>query len=103
MAYEPKENHVFVAGHRGITGEAVVRRLAQEDCGVITAARTELGLLDQVAVKACMQERRPDAIVMAAAQVAAFEAELSFDTSKLDGTPCKLMSPRLHAMGWRNP
>jgi len=38
---------VWVAGHRGMAGSAIVRRLEREDCQVVTASRSELDLLDQ--------------------------------------------------------
>ncbi len=60
---------VWVAGHRGMLGSAVVRRLRGEDCTVLTAGRAELDLVDQGAVDAWMGDQRPDAIVMAAAKV----------------------------------
>jgi GDP-L-fucose synthase len=60
---------VFVAGHRGMVGSALVRRLAREDCDVITATRAELDLKDQAATFAFVQDRRPDAVIIAAAKV----------------------------------
>lgn len=60
---------VFVAGHRGMVGSALVRRLAAEDCTVLTAGRAELDLKDQAAVRAWFAERRPDAVFLAAAKV----------------------------------
>lgn len=60
---------VFVAGHRGMAGSAIVRRLAREDCVVLTAARSELDLMDQAATRAWFDEHRPDAVVVAAAKV----------------------------------
>lgn len=78
MAYDLKGKRIFVAGHRGMVGSAVVRRLATEDCEVITAAREDLDLVDQAAVNAWMQEQRPDAIVMAAAKVGGIKANNDF-------------------------
>ena len=78
MAYDLKGKRIFVAGHRGMVGSAVVRRLTTEDCEVITAAREELDLVDQAAVNAWMQEQRPDAIVMAAAKVGGIKANNDF-------------------------
>ena len=78
MAYDLKGKRIFVAGHRGMVGSAVVRRLETEDCEVITAAREELDLVDQAAVNAWMQEQRPDAIVMAAAKVGGIKANNDF-------------------------
>jgi GDP-L-fucose synthase len=60
---------VFVAGHGGMVGSAIVRRLAREDCEVVTAGRSELDLKDQVAVRAWFDDRRPGAVVLAAAKV----------------------------------
>jgi GDP-L-fucose synthase len=60
---------VYVAGHRGMVGSAVVRRLATEGCEVITAGRDVVNLKRQAEVEAFMRDARPDAIVMAAAKV----------------------------------
>lgn len=67
--FDLRGKRVFVAGHRGMVGSAVVRRLAAEDCEILTATRTELDLLDQAGVRRWMADRRPDAVVMAAAKV----------------------------------
>ena len=69
MAYELTNKRVYVAGHRGMVGSAVVRRLAGEGCEVITAGRDVVDLKRQVEVEAFMRDARPDAIVMAAAKV----------------------------------
>jgi GDP-L-fucose synthase len=68
-AFELKGKRVFVAGHRGMVGSALVRRLAREDCEVLAVARSELDLLDQAGVRRWMSEHRPDAVVVAAAKV----------------------------------
>ena len=60
---------VWVAGHRGMVGSAIVRRLAREDCEIVTATRAELDLKDPAAVRAFVADRKPDAIFMAAAKV----------------------------------
>jgi GDP-L-fucose synthase len=60
---------IWVAGHRGMLGSAVVRRLAQEDCEILTVAREELDLRDQAAVKAWFEAIRPEVVVLAAARV----------------------------------
>jgi GDP-L-fucose synthase len=67
--FDLRGKRVFVAGHRGLVGSAIVRRLADENCEVLTATRTELDLLDQAAVRRWMDEQRPDAIFLAAAKV----------------------------------
>lgn len=60
---------VFVAGHRGMVGSAIVRRLASEDCELITATRAELDLTRQAAVEDWFDQNRPDAVFIAAATV----------------------------------
>lgn len=67
--YSLKGKKVFVAGHRGLVGSALVRRLAGEDCEVITSSRAELDLRDQQAVRGWMYTHRPDTIFLAAAKV----------------------------------
>ena len=74
MTYSLKGKRIWVAGHRGMVGGAVVRRLASEDCEVITAGRAVVDLVDQAATKAWMAEVRPDVIVMAAAKVGGIKA-----------------------------
>jgi len=60
---------VFVAGHRGMVGSAIVRRLQREDCAILTASRDELDLRRQADVEGWMERHRPDAIFVAAAKV----------------------------------
>ena len=60
---------VWVAGHRGMVGSAIMRRLASEQCELITASRDELDLTDQRAVLGWMHNQRPQVVVLAAARV----------------------------------
>ncbi len=60
---------VWVAGHRGLVGSALVRRLASEDVEILAADRTELDLTRQRDVERWMERRRPDVVVLAAAKV----------------------------------
>jgi GDP-L-fucose synthase len=69
---------VFVAGHRGMVGGAVVRALANEGCEVLTATRQDVDLRDQPGVRAWMEANRPDAVVLAAAKVGGILANDSF-------------------------
>ncbi|MBI1209163.1 MAG: NAD-dependent epimerase/dehydratase family protein [Azospirillum sp.] len=72
--YELSGKRVWVAGHKGMAGSAVVRWLATENCQVLTASRAELDLRRQSAVEAWMAANRPDAVVMAAAVVGGIHA-----------------------------
>ncbi len=69
---------VFVAGHRGMVGSALVRRLAPEGCEVITATRQELDLSQQEKVWQFLTDRKPDAVILAAAKVGGILANDSF-------------------------
>jgi len=69
---------VWVAGHRGMVGSALVRRLADENCEILTAGRDMLDLLDQAAVRAWTARERPDAVFLAAAKVGGILANDSF-------------------------
>lgn len=67
--FDLADKRVYVAGHRGMVGSAIVRRLASEGCTVLTATRAELDLKDQRAVRAWFAAERPDAVFLAAAKV----------------------------------
>jgi len=60
---------VWVSGHAGMVGQALMRRLAQEDCEVLTVTRGGIDQRRQADVEAWMVENRPDAVFMAAATV----------------------------------
>ena len=67
--FELKGKAVFVAGHRGMVGAALVRRLAQEDVELLTIPRAEVDLRDQAAVNAWFAANRPQVVFLAAAKV----------------------------------
>ena len=60
---------VFVAGHRGMVGSALVRRLARENVELLTVSRSEVDLRDQAAVGRWFAANRPQAVFLAAAKV----------------------------------
>ncbi|CAN5119020.1 GDP-L-fucose synthase [soil metagenome] len=69
LPFELKGKRVFVAGHRGMVGSALVRRLGREGVDVLTVSRNELDLLDQAAVGRWFAAMRPQAVFHAAAKV----------------------------------
>ena len=69
---------VWVAGHTGMVGSALVRRLAGEDCTVLTADHGELDLTRQADVEAWVGDMRPDAVLMASARVGGILANDSY-------------------------
>ncbi len=74
-----KDAKVFVAGHRGLVGSAIVRRLEAEGTySIITRTRAELDLLDQAATRDFLAEVRPDAVILAAAKVGGIRANSEF-------------------------
>jgi GDP-L-fucose synthase len=68
-AYPLAGKRVYVAGHRGMVGSALVRRLESEDCAVLTATRAEADLTSQAAVRDWFGREKPDAVFLAAAKV----------------------------------
>jgi len=61
-----------------MVGAALLRRLTSEDCEVLIAPRHELDLLDQAAVRAWMADRKPDAVILAAAKVGGIVANATY-------------------------
>lgn len=70
---------IYVAGHRGMAGGAVVRRLRQEGFqNLLLASRSELDLTSQAAVNQFFAKHRPDVVVFAAAKVGGIHANSTF-------------------------
>ena len=78
MSFPLQNKRIWVAGHRGMVGSAIVRRLASEHCEILTAGRDDLDLLDQAATRAWLQDRKPDAVIIAAAKVGGILANARF-------------------------
>lgn len=69
IPFELKGKTVYVAGHRGMVGSALVRRLARENVELLTMSRSEVDLRDQVAVNHWFAARHPQVVFLAAAKV----------------------------------
>jgi len=65
---------VWVAGHRGLVGGALVRRLQREDCQILTVTREELDLRRQAPTEEWLKARAPDVVFLAAAVVGGIHA-----------------------------
>jgi nucleoside-diphosphate-sugar epimerase len=111
LPFELKGKTVYVAGHRGMVGSALVRRLAAENVELLTATRDEADLRDQAAVKPLVRRQAPatnlygrelvnigtgEDITIAefdrvVAATVGYTGEIGFDTSRPDGTPRKLL------------
>jgi GDP-L-fucose synthase len=78
-AYSLSGKRVYVAGHRGMVGSAIVRRLADEDCAdILTVGRERLDLRRSGDVEAWMRDARPHAIFAPAAKVGGILANDTF-------------------------
>lgn len=74
---------IYLAGHRGMVGGAILRQLeerkeAGEGLAVVTRTHAELDLTDQSAVRAFLQAERPDAVILAAAKVGGIHANNTY-------------------------
>ena len=69
MAYALAGKKIWVAGHTGMVGGALVRRLRSENCEILTVGRAALDLTRQADVEAWMARTKPQAIILAAAIV----------------------------------
>ncbi|MDR9771710.1 GDP-L-fucose synthase [Rhizobium hidalgonense] len=78
VIYSLAGKRVYVAGHRGMVGSAIVRRLASEGCEILTAPRAEVDLRRQEQVEAWMSKYRPDAVFLAAARVGGILANATY-------------------------
>src|SRR5664279_1692457 len=63
------KRRIWVAGHRGMVGSAIIRRLAREDVELLTVNRSEVDLGEPEAVRTWVARAKPDVIILAAAKV----------------------------------
>jgi GDP-L-fucose synthase len=79
--YDLRGKRVWVAGHRGMAGSAILRRLASENCECLTVTRAELDLGRQADVEKWVAANKPEAVFVAAARVGGIVAN---DTQPVD-------------------
>jgi GDP-L-fucose synthase len=88
--YSLSGKRVWVAGHRGMVGSAIVRRLKGEGCEIVKAERSEVDLRNQRQTEAWVQAMRPDAVFLAAAKVGgilandAYPADFLYDNLMIE-------------------
>ena len=89
--YSLEGKRVWVAGHRGMVGQGIVRALAEEGCAeILTVSRTEVDLRDRTGVKAWIEANRPDCVFVAAAKVGGilandtYPADFLFDNLEIE-------------------
>lgn len=78
QAYQLSSKRVWVAGHRGMVGGALVRRLQAEGCDVLVAGRSDVDLRNRDQVGAWMKNHRPHAVMLAAAKVGGILANSTY-------------------------
>ncbi|HXJ01402.1 MAG TPA: GDP-L-fucose synthase [Micropepsaceae bacterium] len=83
VPYQIAGKRVWVAGHKGMVGSALLRRLAWENCTILTAARNEADLRRPSEVEAFMTKVRPQVVFLAAARVGGIVANDSMPASFL--------------------
>src|SRR5437879_5247420 len=81
MSFSLDGKKIYVAGHKGMVGSALVRRLAQQGIACLTVDRKDLDLRDQAGVHAFMARERPAVVIIAAAKVGGIHAN---DTQPAD-------------------
>lgn len=78
LLFDLRGKRIFVAGHRGMAGSAIVRRLTSENCEVVTAARDQVDLRNQDQTESFIKDTKADAVFLAAARVGGIHANNSF-------------------------
>lgn len=71
-------NKTYVAGHRGMVGGAILRRLEAQGVETITRSHADLDLTEQAAVRDFMQSEKPDRVILAAAKVGGIHANNTY-------------------------
>ena len=78
LLFDLRGKRVYVAGHAGMAGAAIARRLASEGCEVLTVARNVVDLANQAQAEEWVLRERPDAIFLAAGRVGGIYANNAF-------------------------
>lgn len=78
LLFELAGRRVYVAGHTGMVGSAIARRLARENCEILTARHGALDLADQGQTEGWLAREEPDAVFLAAARVGGISANSSY-------------------------
>jgi GDP-L-fucose synthase len=77
-SFDVTAKRVYVAGHRGMVGAAIVRRLAAANCDIITAPHSEIDLERQEQTERFLADMRPDVVIVAAAKVGGIHANSTY-------------------------
>lgn len=78
LLFDLRDKRVYVAGHNGMAGSAIVRRLAGEGCEILTVSRQALDLTQQSDTERWLEKMNPDAVFLAAGHVGGIYANDTF-------------------------
>lgn len=78
LLFDLRGKKVFVSGHRGMAGSAIVRRLASEGCDILTVTRDVVDLTEQAPTEAWLADKKPDAVFLAAGLVGGIHANNTY-------------------------
>ena len=82
LRFDLRGKRVYVAGHRGLAGAAIVRRLAGEGCEILTVERRSLDLTHQGATERWLAGNKPEAVFLAAGLVGGIYANDKFPADR---------------------
>jgi len=76
--FDISNKKIFIAGHKGMVGSAVQRKLTSESCTILTAERSQLDLMNQKEVSLWFEKNKPDVVILCAAKVGGIYANNKF-------------------------
>ena len=76
--FDISNKKIFIAGHKGMVGSAVQRKLTSESCTILTAERSQLDLMNQKEVSLWFEKNKPDVVLLCAAKVGGIYANNKF-------------------------
>ncbi len=74
---------IWVAGHKGMVGSAITRKLEKENCSLLKVNKDELNLLDQKSTENWVEKNRPEIVILAAAKVGGIKYNMNNQTAFL--------------------
>ena len=83
LKYSLKKKRIWIAGHNGMVGSSILRRLAHEDCNILCVARSDLDLRNQDDVDNWVAQNKPQAIIIAAATVGGILSNINYPANFL--------------------
>jgi len=84
MTFSLRRKKIFVAGHNGMVGQAICKKLARENCEILTVNKSSCDLRDQREVSKWMHENKPNGVIICAAKVGGILANDSFPVDFLE-------------------